>query len=80
MKTGLSCATAEHDEMDNRDMSWERFNARRRAYRNLTPQERQDVDAMRRRLEKVVEGCGPVTSLEIVAAIGELLADGRARA
>jgi len=53
--------------------------ARAAAYRQLTPEERAEVDAVMLRVQANVPRSGPVIAAEIVAAIGELLAAGRVR-
>lgn len=53
--------------------------ARATAYRQLTPEEQRDVDAVMLRVQANVPRSGPVIAAEIVAAIGELLAAGRGR-
>lgn len=53
--------------------------ARADAYTKLTPEERADVDAvMNRVLSLRIQRIWPDAACEIVAAIGELLAAGRA--
>lgn len=53
--------------------------ARQVAYQMLPASERAVIDAVAARIEERIPRSGPLTSFEIVAAIGELLAAMRAR-
>jgi len=53
--------------------------ARKVAYQMLPASERDVIDNLAARIEERIPRTGPLTSLEIVAAIGELLAAGSER-
>jgi len=54
--------------------------ARETAYKQLTPQEQTVIDALMYRVQANVPRAGAVVSYEIIAAIGELLAEEKASA